>query len=97
MKFAHLADCHVGGWREEKLRDLSIDSFRKAITISIEEHVGFVLISGDLFNTSLPQIDLIKETAGILKKLKDKNISVYIIPGSHDYSPSGKLVWFTMS
>jgi len=90
MKFAHLADCHIGGWREEELRGLSVECFRKAIDIAIEENVGFVLICGDLFNTSLPQIDLIKETAAILNNLKERDINVYIIPGSHDYSPSGK-------
>ena len=90
MKFAHLADCHVGGWREEELRELSIESFRKAIDIAIDENVGFVLICGDLFNTSLPQIELVKETASILNKLKERDIGIYVIPGSHDYSPSGK-------
>ncbi len=90
MKFAHLADVHIGGWREEELKNLTIESFKKAIDICIEENVGFVLICGDLFNTSIPQIDLIKETASILNKLRDNDIDVYFIPGSHDYSPSGK-------
>src|SRR3990167_2339611 len=90
MKFAHLADCHIGGWREPELKELSIKSFEKAIDICIKEHVGFVLISGDLFDTSLPSIDIIKETAAILNKLREYDISCYIIPGSHDFSPSGK-------
>ena len=90
MKFAHLADCHIGGWREPELKELSIKSFEKAINICIKEHVGFVLISGDLFDTSLPSIDIIKETAAILNKLREYDISCYIIPGSHDFSPSGK-------
>lgn len=90
MKFAHLADVHIGGWREEELKKLTIESFRKAIEICINENVGFVLICGDLFNTSLPQIELIKETASILNKLRENDIDVYIIPGSHDFSPSGK-------
>jgi exonuclease SbcD len=90
MKFAHLADCHIGGWREEKLRELGIKTFEKTIDICIERNVGFVLISGDLFNTALPQIELIKEVAGILNKLKEANIDVYMVPGSHDFSPSGK-------
>ena len=44
MKFAHLADCHIGSWREPELKELSIKSFEKAIDICIKEHVGFVLI-----------------------------------------------------
>lgn len=90
MKFAHLADCHIGGWREEKLRNLTIETFSLAIDKIIEENVGFVVIAGDLFNTALPNIDLIKETADILRKLKENEIEVYLVPGSHDYSYSGK-------
>lgn len=90
MKFAHLADCHLGGWREQELRDLNIETFRKAVEICIKENVAFVLISGDLLNTSIPSIDLLKEVAHNLRKLRRKNISVYAIPGSHDFSPSGK-------
>jgi len=90
MKFAHIADCHIGGWSELKLKDLGMEVFSKAISICIERKVDFVVLAGDLFNTALPSIDLIKKVTLDLKKLNDSNIPVYIIPGSHDYSPSGK-------
>ena len=85
-----MADCHIGGWREDKLNELTIQVFRDAIDICIKEHVAFILIAGDLFDTALPNIDLIKEVASILEKVKRRDIEVYIIPGSHDFSPSGK-------
>ncbi len=85
-----MADCHVGGWRDEKLNQLSIDVFGIAIDRCIKEHVGFILIAGDLFDTALPNIDLIKEVASVLERVKARNIDVYVIPGSHDFSPSGK-------
>ena len=90
MKFAHLADCHIGGWSDLKLKELNMKVFSKSIQECINRDVDFVLIAGDLFNTALPSIDLIKETVLHLKKLKDSEIPCYIIPGSHDYSPSGK-------
>ena len=90
MKFAHLADCHIGGWSDLKLKELNMRVFSKSIQECINREVDFVLIAGDLFNTALPSIDLIKETTLHLKKLKDSEIPCYIIPGSHDYSPSGK-------
>ncbi len=90
MKFAHLADCHIGGWSESKLKELGMKAFSRSIDICIERKVDFVLIAGDLFNTALPSIDLIKEVTLDLKKLKDSEIPCYIIAGSHDYSPSGK-------
>ena len=90
MKFAHLADCHIGGWSELKLKDLGMQVFSKTIDICIEKKVDFVLIAGDLFNTALPSIDLIKQVTLDLKKLKDSETPCYIVAGSHDYSPSGK-------
>jgi hypothetical protein len=88
MKFAHAADMHIGGWREPKLSILGIQALEKAVSEWISLDVDFVIIAGDLFNTSLPSIDYIKETVRQLKRLKEKEISVYIIPGSHDYSPT---------
>jgi hypothetical protein len=90
MLFAHLADCHIGSWRDPKLRDVSTKAFVKAVDLCIDKSVVFIVISGDLFNTSLPSIDLLKEATKKLKQLKDKNIPVYMVAGSHDFSPSGK-------
>ena len=92
MKFAHMADCHIGSWRDPKLKDISTTAFLRAVDVCIEKNVDFILIAGDLFNTSFPRLDNLKSVAGKLKQLKDKNIPVYIVPGSHDYSPSGKTI-----
>lgn len=90
MKFAHLADVHLGGWREPKLRELNTRSFCAAIERCIAEQVDFVLIAGDLFNTSSPSFDALKTGFQKLRELRDAHIPVYLIPGSHDFSPSGK-------
>ena len=90
MKFAHLADCHIGGWADPKLTQLGIECFKRAIDICIKENIGFILIAGDLFDTALPNIDLVREVARILEKLRQREINVYVVPGSHDFSHSGK-------
>jgi hypothetical protein len=85
-----MADVHIGSWRDPKLRDLSTEAFLKATLICVEQHVDFVLIAGDLFNTALPGIDNLKLVVKALRALRSQKIPVYIIPGSHDFSPSGK-------
>ena len=90
MKFAHLSDCHIGGWREEELKRLSIESFSRSVEICINEKIDFMIISGDLFNTPYPTTDALEEVVHCLRRLRDEDIRVYITPGSHDYSPSGK-------
>ncbi len=90
ISFAHLADTHIGSWRDEKMRQLSVAAFTKAVDICIEEKVDFVLISGDFFDTSIPPIDKIKSAVIQLNRLKENSIPVYMISGSHDHSPSGK-------
>ena len=90
MKYAHLADLHLGSWRDPKMRDLSTNTFLHAIDKCIQDQVDFIIFAGDLFNTSLPALDTLKIVTKKLKELKDKNIPLYIIAGSHDFSPSGK-------
>ncbi len=90
MRFAHIADCHIGGWREPVLREAGTRAFSTAMDICLDRNVDFILISGDLFNTSLPAIDKLKEVTAVLKKLRDSGVPVYVIAGSHDFSPSGK-------
>ena len=91
MKFAHLSDCHLGAWSNHpELRELPVRAFEKAMNTCMKEKVDFILIAGDLFDTSLPPIDILKSTVTKLRECSQAGISVYIIAGSHDFSPTGK-------
>ncbi len=90
VKFAHLADVHLGGWKQQPMQDLNFASFKKAINICINNKLDFVLFAGDLFDSAYPPIEILKETFAELRRLKEAKIPVFIIAGSHDYSVSGK-------
>jgi len=89
-KFAHMADVHLGGWKQGPLQELNFQAFKKAIDICIESKVDFVLIAGDLFDSAYPGIEILKQTFAQFKRLKDARIPCFLIAGSHDYSVSGK-------
>ncbi len=90
VKFAHIADVHLGGWKQQPLQDLNFKSFEIALEMSIKEKVNFVLIAGDLFDSAYPPIETLKRTFSEFRKLKEAKIPCFIIAGSHDYSVSGK-------
>ena len=86
MKFAHLADTHLG-YRQfglvEREKDF-YEVFEKVIDKIIEEKVDFVIHSGDLFETARPSpIALLTFQKGLLK-LKGAGIQMYAIAGNHD-------------
>ncbi len=89
-RFAHMADVHLGGWKQQPMQDLNFQSFKKAIDICINSKLDFVLIAGDLFDSAYPSIEILKETFAEFRRLKEANIPCFIIAGSHDYSVSGK-------
>lgn len=84
MKILHISDCHLGGWKNQKLEELNFEAFRYALSIGIKRKVDAVIISGDLFDTPLPSLKTITECMEELKKLKDNGIKIYAISGSHD-------------
>ena len=90
VKFTHMADVHLGGWKQQPMQELNFESFKKVIDESIREKVDFVLIAGDLFDTAYPPIEILKKTFSEFKRLKDARIPCFLIAGSHDYSVSGK-------
>ena len=90
VRFAHIADCHLGAWRDPKLSKLVEEAFVQVIDRVLAEEVDFVIIAGDLFNTALPPIDSLKRAVHELERLKQAGIPVYFVAGSHDYSPTGK-------
>ena len=86
MKFAHLADTHLG-YRQfgliEREKDF-YEVFGKVIDKIIEEKVDFVIHSGDLFETEKPSPMALLEFQKGLLKLKGAGIPVYAIAGNHD-------------
>ncbi len=93
MKFAHMADLHLGAWSNHPvLREMPLKAFKRAVDVCIDERVDFVIIAGDFFDTSIPSIDVMRFAVSQLKRLHDKGIRVYVITGSHDSSPSGKTI-----
>ena len=85
-KFAHITDCHLGSWRNPKLRDLNLQAFERSILISIKEQVDFILITGDFFDVNIPQLAPVKKAVEILKCARDSGIPIYMIYGSHDFN-----------
>lgn len=86
MKFAHLADTHLG-YRQfgliEREKDF-YEVFEKVIDKIIEENVDFVIHSGDLFETARPSPNALLAFQKGLLKLKGAGIPMYAIAGNHD-------------
>jgi hypothetical protein len=90
VRFAHIADVHLGGWKQQQMQDLNFDSFKKTVDICLNSKLDFILFAGDLFDSAYPPIEILKETFSQFRRLKEANIPCFIIAGSHDYSVSGK-------
>ena len=91
IKFAHMSDCHLGSWSgHPDMKDMSLLAFETAMGMCIDEGVDFIIIAGDLFDTSLPGVDVLKRAAAVFYTCREAGVPVYIIAGSHDYSPTGK-------
>lgn len=85
MKFIHLADLHLG--KKLKEYDLLEDQdfiLKKIINIVDEEKIQAVLISGDIYDKSIPPVGAITLFESFLTRLAERKIQVFIISGNHD-------------
>ncbi len=87
-KFAHIADIHLGAQKTHELKELEFSTFEQILNKCIEENVDFIVIAGDLFHSNLPDLGIVKNAVGKLKKIHEKGIPIYVIYGSHDFSPN---------
>ncbi|HEV2317879.1 MAG TPA: metallophosphoesterase [Thermoplasmata archaeon] len=84
--FGHLADAHVGAWpRDPAVREALRKSVLRALDVVEERGCEFLLISGDLFHTPVPEPAEVAPIASALRRLVDSGRRVYVIYGSHDY------------
>lgn len=91
FRFAHMSDCHLGSWSSHpELRGAPLRAFETAVDKCIQQKVDFIIIAGDLLDTSLPGVDVLRHCATQFRKCKEADIPIYLVAGSHDYSPTGK-------
>ncbi|MCI4349326.1 MAG: hypothetical protein L3J93_03800 [Thermoplasmata archaeon] len=84
--FAHLADAHVGAWpRDAAVRTALRESVLQALAVVDDRDCAFLLISGDLFHTPVPDPAEVAPVAAALRLLVDHGRRIYVIYGSHDY------------
>lgn len=84
--FAHLADAHVGAWpRDPAVRSALRESLVAALRVAEERDAEFLLVSGDLFHTPVPDPAEVAPVAAALRRFVDQGRRIYVIYGSHDY------------
>ncbi|MFH1773996.1 MAG: DNA repair exonuclease [Methanobacteriota archaeon] len=86
MKFAHLADTHLG-YRQYNLDEREEDfyaAFHEAIDKIIAAKCDFVVHAGDLFDEPRPHVRAMVEVRKALDRLHENNIPIFAIPGNHD-------------
>ncbi len=90
IRFAHMADTHLGAFRDPTLRRFNLEAFLKALDMVHKEGCEFLVIAGDMFDTSLPDMDVVERAADGLRRLTDAGVRTYVLYGSHDRSLTEK-------
>lgn len=86
MKILHLADLHIGKIiYEQSLIEDQKYILNEVIKIIKNKKVEVVLISGDIYDRSIPPLEAVELLNEFLNKLiKELNLKVFIISGNHD-------------
>ncbi len=85
MKAIHLGDLHLG----KRVHEFSMISdqqyiLEQIVSLAKKERVDIVLISGDVFDKSVPPVEGVKLLDAFLNDLVASNITVFLIAGNHD-------------
>ncbi|MCL4392748.1 DNA repair exonuclease [Patescibacteria group bacterium] len=91
VTFIHTSDIHLGrsfkyllGSAKDAKDHLNYILFKIA-DIAISRRVDIIFISGDLFDKSDPDLNTVNKFIEFAEKLKETNIKVIILPGTHDF------------
>ncbi|MEN3016256.1 MAG: exonuclease SbcCD subunit D [Candidatus Methanosuratincola petrocarbonis] len=88
MKFAHMADLHLGAVADPKMKELESSTLERAFRICVERGVDFVIIAGDIFHINIPDLAVVKGAVEVFKRFTDTGRKIYVVYGSHDFSPN---------
>jgi DNA repair exonuclease SbcCD nuclease subunit len=54
----------------------------------VAQRVDFILITGDFFDVNVPDLAPVKRAVEVLKGARERGVEIYLIYGSHDFSPN---------
>ena len=85
MKFIHLSDLHIG----KRVNEFSMINDQKYIleqilNIIANEEINAVIVSGDVYDKSIPAVEAVTVFDDFLTELATKDITTLIISGNHD-------------
>ena len=85
MKFIHLSDLHIG----KRVNEFSMINDQKYIleqilNIIANEEINAVIVSGDVYDKSIPAVEAVTVFDDFLTELATKDIPTLIISGNHD-------------
>ena len=92
VKFAHFSDMHLGYQKKPSLQEIERTVFEDAMDDCMRRSVDFVLICGDMFHVNIPEMRVQKFVFAKMRQMYEAGIPVYVVYGSHDFSPSGTSV-----
>ena len=90
FSFVHAADLHLGYAQyglEARRQDFD-KAFNELVDKTIELKPDFMIIAGDLFHQPRPSNVTLENTIRSFKRLKDAEIPVLTVDGSHDCAPN---------
>jgi exonuclease SbcD len=90
FSFVHTADLHLGYAQyglEVRRQDFD-NAFTEIVDKTIELKPDFMIIAGDLFHQARPSNVTLENTVRSFKRLRDAEIPVLTVDGSHDSAPN---------
>ena len=96
FRFIHCADLHLGSpfaaWRKvrpDEARELALApfaAFDRIAELAVKKRVRFVLLAGDVFDSTAPSLYAETRFRGTLEKLDGAGIRVFWATGNHDWA-----------
>jgi DNA repair exonuclease SbcCD nuclease subunit len=90
FSFVHAADLHLGYAQyglEVRRQDFD-NAFTEIVEKTLELKPDFMIIAGDLFHQARPSNVTLENTIRSFKRLKDADIPILTVDGSHDSAPN---------
>ncbi|XVG96355.1 exonuclease SbcCD subunit D [Eubacteriales bacterium KG127] len=85
MRLAHLADLHIGKkLYEHSLIDNQRDVLDKIINLVNDLKLDGIMISGDIYDRSMPSLEAVILLDEFLTELNKIGIKIFVISGNHD-------------